>query len=138
MAKIKLNPYIFFKGNCHEAMEFYKNALGGTVEYQTYEDVGQAAEGLEGKIMHSKLENDDLVIFGSDTTKASDTSAKVSLSLMGTDEARLRKVFADLSKGGDINSELKTEFWGDTFGSFTDKYGVEWMMNIAANQDAAK
>jgi PhnB protein len=80
--------------------------------------------------MHAVLDGGAVKLMASDTEKASPEAKKVSLSLGGTDEATMRKIFDDLSAGGKIFSALKKEAWGDIFGSFTDKYGIEWMMNI--------
>ncbi len=127
-----LNPYIFFKGSCREAMEFYKSVLGGELELQTYDDVpGDTPEGMSGKIMHASLRGGVATLLGSDTEKASDRAAKISLCLGGSDEELLTKIFEGLSEGADIFQPLKKEFWGDTFGSLTDRFGVEWMVNIA-------
>lgn len=136
MEKITLNPYIFFVGNCREAMGVYKEIFGGELEVQTYDDVpGPTQEGMEGKVMHASLKFDDTNIFGSDTEKASPKSAKISLCLGGTDEAKLRKIFDRLSEGVEVATPLKKEFWGDIFGTVTDKYGVEWIVNISATKE---
>lgn len=132
MANIKLDPYIFFKGNCREAMDFYKIAFGGELTIQTYGEVKMGDESQKDLIMHAMLEG-DVKLMGSDTEKAAERAAKVSISINGDagEEAKMRGIFEKLSEGGSVFQELKKEFWGDTFGSVTDKYGVEWMMNIA-------
>lgn len=131
MAEIKLEVYLFFKGECREAMEFYKSVFGGQLNVTTYKDAGVEAEGTSPDwLMHSRLEGGEVKIMGSDTAGASPEAKKVSLSLGGTNEPRMREIFDALSSGGKVFSPLKKEAWGDLFGSFTDKYGVEWMMNI--------
>jgi PhnB protein len=85
--------------------------------------------------MHAALRNEDFAIMASDTEEDSDLAKKISLSLGGEDEERLTKIFDALSEGGKVNSPLKKEFWGDTFGSLVDKYGVDWMVNIAAAKE---
>jgi PhnB protein len=133
MSKLELCPYIFFKGNCREAMEFYKSIFGGELTTQTYEESGQKMEGVSpDQLMHSRLNADGITIMGSDTAKASDKAAKISLSLMGDDEPTLMKIFDGLAEGGSVFMPLEKQFWGDTFGSLTDKYNVEWMVNINA------
>jgi PhnB protein len=133
MSDVKLDVYLYFKGNCREAMEFYKGIFGGELTIQTYGDVKAAnEENGEDNIMHARLEGGDIKLMASDTAKASAVAAKVSLSLGGSDEARLREIFGKLSEGGKVFMELKKEFWGDIFGSVTDKYGVDWMVNITA------
>ena len=135
MNEIKLEPYIFFKGNAREAMEFYKSVFGGELNVTTYKDSGMNIEGTSPDwLMHASLEGGEVKIMASDTVQASPEAKKVSLSLGGTDEAKMRKMFDELSAGGKVFSALKKEAWGDLFGSFTDKYGIEWMMNIGMPQ----
>lgn len=133
MANIKLEPYIFFNGQAKEAMEFYKSVFGGELTVQTYAETGQEVPGTSPDwIMHAMLEG-DVKLMASDTAMASPKAAKVSLSINGSqqDAERLTEIFNKLSEGGDVFQKLEKQFWGDTFGSLTDKYGVEWMMNIA-------
>ena len=136
MDKISLEPYLFFKGEAKEAMEFYKSVFGGELTVNSYADLPDtSAMGNVQKdwLMHASLEGGDVKLMASDTEKASPKAQKVSLSLGGTDEAHMRKIFASLSEGGEVFMPLKKESWGDIFGSFTDKYGVEWMMNIGVS-----
>jgi PhnB protein len=55
----------------------------------------------------------------------------VSLSLQGTEAAELKKAFDALAEGGAVMLPLEEQFWGDTFGMLTDRYGIQWMVNIA-------
>ena len=131
MGEVRLEVYLFFKGDCKGAMEFYKSIFGGELNVTTYKDAGVNAEGTSPDwLMHCSLDGGEVKLMGSDTAQASPVAKKVSLSLGGTDEARMREIFDALSAGGKMFSALKKEAWGDLFGSFTDKYGVEWMMNI--------
>lgn len=133
MDQINLDVYLFFKGNCREAMEFYKSIFGGEVNYTTY---GEASvpdmEGDEDWIMHASLDGGAVKLMASDTAQASPQTKKVSLSLGGTDEPKMREIFENLSAGGQISQPLEKAPWGDIFGSFVDKFGVDWMMNIAS------
>jgi PhnB protein len=127
-----LDPYIFFNGNCKEAMEFYKGVFGGEITLQTYEQAGQGNMGLSGEsIMHAELSGGEAKLFASDTKEASGEAKKIHLCLGGDDEAKMTKIFEGLSDGGKVFQPLQKMFWGDMFGSVTDKYGVEWMMNIS-------
>jgi PhnB protein len=131
---VRESPYIFFRGNCREAMDFYQNVFGGELNVQSYKDVNMPMEGLaEDSLMHASLTGGTVEIMGSDTAQASDKAAKVTISVMGQDEdeAKLRAVFDALSEGIEVKYPLKKEYWGDIFGSLTDKYGVDWMVNIA-------
>lgn len=135
MSKVNLEVYLFFKGECKEAMEFYKSVFGGELTATSYGD-SPSMPGTEDVnkdwLMHSSLEGGEVKLMGSDTNQASPEAKKVSLSLGGTDEAKMRQIFDALSAGGKTTMALEKAPWGDIFGSFTDKYGIEWMMNIGA------
>lgn len=136
MRSIVLNPYLFFQGNCQEAMEFYKSIFGGDLTMQTYEGAPiDTPPGMEGKVMHAGLSGGEVDIMASDTTNASPKAAKVCLSLSGDDAEKLTTLFNRLSEDVEVEYPLKKEFWGDTFGSVTDKFGIEWMVNISAKSE---
>jgi PhnB protein len=138
MSKVNLEVYLFFKGNAREAMEFYKSVFGGNLDVSTVGDSPQVP-GMEGIdknwVMHSTLEGGDVKLMASDTTKASDKAAKVELSLGGTDEAKMRKLFDALAEGGTVRMPLEKQFWGDTFGMLSDRFGIDWNMNIGAPKE---
>lgn len=132
MSAIKTDPYIFFQGQAKQALEFYQSVFGGEISTMTYSDLkADLPEGLEeGALMHGFLDG-EVRLMVSDTAEASPEAKKISICLSGDEEERLTKIFDDLSEGVEAQYPLKKEAWGDTFGSFTDKYGVEWMMNIS-------
>lgn len=135
MSKVTLDIYPFFMGNCREAMEFYKSIFGGELTIQTYGEVPgdkpEEMKGMDDKVMHASLKGGDIEMMASDSTrKAPFGPSFISLSLSGTDEEKLRSLFDKLSEGGEVTSPLKKEFWGDIFGSLTDKFGIDWMVNI--------
>jgi PhnB protein len=138
MGDITLNPYLFFKGQAREAMEFYKGVFGGELTVQTYNEVPDMSkdEAKKDWLMHASLEGGDAKLMASDSDKASPEAAKIELSLVGQDETRLREIFGKLSDGGKVNSPLKKEFWGDIFGMVTDQYGISWMVNITVPKAA--
>lgn len=135
MSDINLEVYLYFKGECREAMEFYKGVFGGELKnLQTYSEVPGMGEDASKKdwVMHVTLDGGDVKLMASDTDEASPAAAKIDLSIGGSDDARLREIFGKLSAGGKVNSPLHKEFWGDIFGSLTDKYGINWMIVISA------
>jgi len=131
MRTVQLEPYLFFRGDCREAMAFYKSVFGGELTMQT---VGEAPAsdqaGNKDDIMHARLSGGLVAFMASDTPTASATAAKVELSLSGTDEKLLRKVFNTLAEGGKVRMPLEKQFWGALFGAVTDRFGVDWMVNI--------
>jgi PhnB protein len=128
-----LTPYLNFDGNTAEAMEFYQSVLGGELTMQTYGEAGmKEPPGNADKIMHASLKNGTLSFMASDGNpeKRVQFGNNVNMSIVGTDEAKLTDFFDKLAKGGVIVMPMAKQFWGDTFGMLTDKFGVHWMIDI--------
>jgi PhnB protein len=138
-----LNPYLFFGGNCQEAMEFYKSIFGGELMIKTYgegpadahSDPRANSAEMKDKIMHARLTG-DIVILASDNPHNTEpkNTGQFSLSIEGSEEERLKNYFNKLSQNGHITAPLVKQFWGDIFGMVTDKFGINWMVNIADQQ----
>src|SRR5437867_324149 len=133
---IALNPYLAFKGNARQAMEFYKGVFGGNLQVQTFGDAGTPADPSEANnIMHAALEGENgITFFASDAPSHMDYRAgtNMSMSLSGNSDADLRRYWDGLAQGGQVQVPLEKAPWGDTFGMLTDKFGVAWMVNISA------
>lgn len=136
MSAVKLHAYPFFMGNCREAMEFYQSVFGGELSVQTYDEgMGDEAvpENAAGKVMHASLSGGLLELMSSDSTRTEPFGESfISLSLSGADEAQMRELFDKLSAGGNVTFPIDKQPWGDLFGAATDKFGIEWMVNITA------
>jgi PhnB protein len=134
----RLNPYISFKDNAREAMEFYKTVFGGKLVMNTFKEFNASADPSEdNKIMHSMLEADNGITFmAADTPSSMEyrPGKNISISLSGDNEEELRSYWEKLSAGGTIHQPLEKAPWGDTFGMLTDKFGIEWMVNIAGQK----
>ncbi len=130
----QLNPYLNFKGNCQEAMEFYKSVFGGKLEMTNFLDGGMSQSADDEKlIMHAQLKAENGITFmASDGANSSFSDAEVTiqLSLSGDNTDVLTTFFEQLSKDGSVREPLEKAPWGDTFGMLTDKFGVSWMVNI--------
>lgn len=130
----KLNPYISFKGNAKEAMEFYESVFGGKLEITTFKEGGMSAnQANDNQIMHAMLVADNgITLMASDLPDGMEykPGTNVSISLSGDNEAELSGYYEQLSAGGQIAEPLTKAPWGDTFGMFTDKFGIFWMVNI--------
>lgn len=135
MNEPQLQPYLAFKGNCKEAMEFYQSVLGGKLELSTFADYASkempVSDEQKDKIMHATLQNGSLSFMASDAMNQK-VGDNISLSIAGTDDTKLTGFFEGLSTGGKITQPLKSQVWGDKFGMLIDKYGINWMINISA------
>lgn len=139
MSNLAANPYINFQGRTREAMEFYQKALGGKLELTTFTEQGTPKPaGPDDRIMHSMLEIDSLRIMGSDghPDYPPTVGDNVAIALSGTDQDLLSRAFDMLAEGGTVKQALKTESWGDSFGYFVDKFGINWMVNISGNSNS--
>jgi PhnB protein len=131
----KLNPYISFRDNAKEAAEFYHSVLGGELEINTFGDTPNMADPSEADlVMHASIVTPGgLTLFLADTpahVELAPGGDNIAISLSGDDEAELRGYFDGLSAGGTPGVPLEKAPWGDTFGMFTDKFGIGWMVNI--------
>lgn len=132
----RLNPYLSFKDNTRQAMEFYRTVFGGTLTMSTFKEFGMTDDPSAGdKIMHAMLEAENGITFmAADTPPGMEfrPGASISMSLSGDNEKELRSYFEKLSTGGRITMPLEKAPWGDTFGMCADRFGVNWMVNITA------
>jgi len=130
-----LSPYLNLNGNAAEAMRFYQSVLGGDLTIQTFGDAGVAQSDNEKNLtLHAALTSNGITLYASDGRP--DTKVifgdNVHLSLQGNDTEKLTGYFNGLAAGGNVDMPLAKQFWGDTFGMLTDKFGVHWMVNISA------
>ena len=132
---MKLQPYIMFNGNACEAMDFYTQALGGKVTFvQKYSEApGDYPKdpATNNLIMHANIKWGDFELMIADAHPARTVTfgeaLNISIAVNSTEEGQ--KVFDALSIDGVIDMPYAEQFWGATFGSLTDKFGVSWMVN---------
>jgi PhnB protein len=136
MSNTRLNPYLGFRDNARQAMDFYQSVFGGELTRSTFGEMQASHDDAERDlVMHSMLETDDgLVLMGADTPKDMDYTpgTNYSVSLSGDDEAELTGYWEKLSASGTVTVPLERAPWGDSFGMCTDGYGVAWLVNITA------
>lgn len=132
-----LTPYVTFKGNCREAMIFYKDSFGGELTFQTVGETPsdiQYPPGTEDQIMHATLITGDIIIMASDMISRAGFAlgTNISLSLTCDSPEQIEKIFSSLSKGGNIKDQLSRRPWGAFFGVITDRFGITWMLSYDA------
>jgi len=134
-----LNPYLNFRGNAREAMEFYTSIFGGELAINTFGDFHASEDPSEqDKVMHAQLETASGYLFmGSDTPNHMDyapgvNNFSVSISGDADDDSELSGYFAKLAEGGTILQPLAAAPWGASFGMLQDRFGITWLVNIAA------
>jgi PhnB protein len=130
----KLNPYLSFKDNARDALEFYKTVFGGKLTISTFKEFQASQDPAEeNKVMHGMLEAENGIAFmAADTPNSMKYSSgtNISMSLSGDNEAELRAYWEKLLVSGMMIMPLEKAPWGDTFGMLNDKFGIHWMINI--------
>lgn len=135
------NIYLNFKGNCEEAFNFYKSVLGGEFAYVgRFKDV-PPQEGAPpvpadaaDQIMHISLPiSRETSLMGSDSpgewAEQFKEGNNFSISLSVNTKEESETMFNGLSAGGKVSMPLSKTFWSESFGMFTDKFGVNWMVS---------
>jgi len=137
---MQVQPYLFFDGRCEEAVDFYRRALGAEVQLlMRYKDSpeppppGMVAPGSENKVMHVAMRIGEAVVMASDGSCSGQTRfAGFSLSITVPTAVDADRVFAALADGGTVTMPLTQTFWSPRFGMLSDRFGVGWMVNVAA------
>ena len=137
---MQVQVYLFFAGRCEEALEFYKRTIGAEVEMlMRFKDSpeppqpGMIPSGSENKIMHTCFRIGDTTVMASDgRCEGAATFEGFSLSLTVANESEANRVFAALGEGGQVQMPLTKTFWAPRFGMLKDRFGVGWMISVAA------
>lgn len=136
MAQIR--SYLTFAGNCRDAMQFYRDCLGGELTFQTIGEsplAGAMPAEMRDCILHSTLTRGDMVLMASDMV-ADDGLQKgnaVSLMLDCDSEEDIRMRYARLADGGEATHPIEVSFWGALFGDLTDRFGNRWLLHYDGN-----
>lgn len=140
-----VNVYLTFNGNCEEAFLFYQSVFGGEFPYigkfkdMPQEEGNKMDPAMAEKIMHVSLPiSKETCIMGSDTGGEWASSYKegnnFSISINASSKEEADRLFKGLSAGGNVTMPMDNTFWGDYFGMWTDKFGINWMMSFNENQ----
>jgi len=133
----KLNPYLTFKGNCKQAMNFYKEILGGELNIMLAGEspvASQMPSQFHSQVLHALLKTDDFEIMATDMTPNQFNEGNtVHLCLNCQNEDQTRSLFKKLSEGGEVIQPLNEMFFG-WIGTLKDQFGKHWMLVYDKNQ----
>lgn len=138
-----VHPYLNFDGQAEEAFNFYRSVFGGEFTANMKMTDAPESEGLpeaeKNRTMHISLPiRKGTILMASDILPSAGhklvngNNMYISLSPDSREEAD--KLFYGLSKGGEIEMPIEDQFWGDYFGSFKDRFGIHWMVNLPSQQ----
>ncbi|MEP7322458.1 MAG: VOC family protein [Saprospiraceae bacterium] len=136
-----VNPYLVFKGNCEEAFNFYKSAFGGDFRFiGRYKELPPSDRALfppdvDEKIMHVTLPiSAETLLMGCDNVDEAAPNIiptpPFSLSITTDTKEEADRLFLALSVDGEIKMPMDKTFWGSYFGTFEDKFGINWMISF--------
>ena len=136
----RINAYLTFDGTCEEAFNFYKSVFGGDFpmvgkfgDMPPQEGMPPISDEVKNRIMHMSLPiSAETVLMGSDTMPGihdHQVGNNISLSINTDSREEADRIFDGLSAGGKVSMPLADTFWGAYFGMWTDKFGINWMVN---------
>ena len=130
-----VQPYIFFDGKCEEALDFYKSAIGATVDmmmrFKEAPDQSQMQPNTGEKVMHAAFHVGTTQVLASDGHCAGKPSFQgFGLALNAKNDTEAEKLFTAVGTGGQVLQPLTKTFFSPRFGMLTDRFGVMWMVLV--------
>ena len=136
------STYLNFSRNTEEAFNYYKSVFGGDFvnpisrfsSVPAQEGQPPMPEADKNLVMHVALPiTGGHLLMGTDAPESLGFKVNfgnnVYINLQPDTRKETEQLFKSLSKGGKVEMELQDMFWGDYFGSCTDRFGVQWMFN---------
>ena len=136
-----VSTYLIFERTTLDAFTFYKGVFGTEFTGVMKHGDVPVPEGNDGPSDEDKdlIINISLPILGGHLLMGSDVPESMGfkvnqgnatiICLHPDSREEADRLFAELSAGGQVGMPMADMFWGDYFGSFRDKFGVEWMIN---------
>jgi len=142
---MQIQPYLFYPGNCDEAIAFYRDALGAQELFKMrFKDAPPDPQRpmppeFAEKVMHATLQIGDAQFMLSDGScmTQNDKFLGFSVSLGAPDAATAERYFNALAKDGKVTMPFQKTFWSPGFGMLSDKFGVPWMVTAPPLQQPA-
>lgn len=132
---MQLSPTLFFTGNAEEALEFYRDALGGRIAIQRYKDAppesGQSSPDFADKVMYGTLTSPFGTISAMDAPpdRAGTPGDNFGISISGEEENLMSKAFTKLAESGRVIMPYGKTFFAANFGMTKDKFGITWLVS---------
>ena len=136
-----INPYLTFKNNCEEAFEFYRSVFGREFQGPGIMRMGDMPGGehpmpdeAKNLVMHVALPiGEGTILMGSDAPEGFgpplNIGNNISVAIKTDSVEESDRLFNGLSQGGSVTMPMADAPWGAYFGMFTDKFGINWMIN---------
>ncbi|PTU55942.1 bleomycin resistance protein [Sphaerisporangium cinnabarinum] len=134
---VQTTPHLNFRGDARAALELYRSVFGGELVVTTCGDLGQAADPAAGA----------LVVWGQVSAPSgfrvmaydvpadrpwSPGEAPFFVSVRGDDVEEVRRCWDALVDGSTVVAPLASSDWAPAYGMLTDRFGVTWVLDVAA------
>lgn len=137
-----INPYIHFNGNAEEALNHYRDALGGELQIMRFAGSPAescAPEGWGQKVLHGALQTNVGLLLASDASKdqVRNPGDNIEVAVQVDSEADAERIFSKLGQGGNVTMPLSETFFSPKFGMLIDRFGIKWIIVTAVAAAAA-
>ena len=129
-------PYLRLPGTARDALTFYAEVFGCSVELHTYSDFSRS-DGPADYIAHGQLTGGPVALFATDVPEGevSPQGQGMMLALLGTATPEvLRGWFARLGEGGHVVDQLQARDWGASDGQVVDRFGIHWLIGFEGQE----
>jgi PhnB protein len=128
------STYLFFNGDCSNALDFYEQTLGAKIDAKmTYAGSPSEKEmpaDWQDKILHARFQIGDSVLMASDAPPGHySRPAGFSASVSVNDRDKAEQIFNTLAENGSTTMPFQQTFWAKGFGMCVDRFGIPWMVN---------
>jgi PhnB protein len=142
LSMITVTNHLNFRGTAREALGFYASVFGGgeptIVTFADAHSVGDPAEA--DQVMWGQVESDRgfrIMAFDVPSARPYDAGQDAYyVSVRGDDEDEVRGYWERLSEGATVRQPLGPAGWSALYGMLEDRFGVVWVLDVAAAQPA--
>lgn len=139
---MSVDAYLNFNGNCREAVLYYAEVFQSPEpKIMSFGDVPPSPEHplppeAKNLVMHSQLQISGSTVMFSDVLPGMPfiLGNNISLSLASRNKEELERAYHMLADGGSVQMELQSTFFSELYGQVTDRFGIQWQINMPPAQ----
>lgn len=139
---VTTTTHLNFRGDAREALEFYQSVFGGDLTVISYADMGNGDDPATADhvVWGQVAAPNGFRIMAYDVYPFLEWDRGKDpffVSVRGDDEAELKRLWAGLAEGATVRQDLEPSQWAPLYGQLTDRFGVTWVLDIAASYPQA-
>lgn len=132
---VSTTPHLNFRGDARAALTFYQSVFGGDLVVSTYGDLGQPGPEADLVVWGQVAAQNGFRVMAYDVPAErpwSPGEAPFFVSVRGDDVAEITGYWEKLSDGATVVAPLASSAWAPVYGMLTDRFGVTWVLDVAA------